>query len=189
MTATDNDTDKNFNEKNLICTHHSSFRRCLKTTAATSSPALMRTTAPHPIRSITTAPPTGPIKVMGPTATWQEPPTLTNTDHADITTLETCYRHHPSICAFAHVCVCIWVYVEDLNNIACLVLEVLSRFKWMQFCYQFDSLLISSRSLDIFIYIFASNCTQWVITALLSVQPTLCLANESIPLYGVSMLL
>lgn len=95
----------------------------------------------------------------------------------------------PSISLCVCVRVCIWVYVEDLNNITCLVLEVLSRFKWMQFWYRFDSLLISSRSLVIFIYIFASNCTQWVIKALLSVQPTLCLANERIPLYGVSMLL
>lgn len=42
-----------------------------------------------------------------------------------------------------------------MNNIACSVLEVLDRFMWMQFCYQFESLLISSHdfiSLSIYLH-------------------------------------
>lgn len=182
MAATDNDTDMNFNEKMFLSNPPSHSCRCLKTTAATSSPAPTRTTAPHPIRSTTAAPPTGPTKTTGPTATWQEPHTPTNTDWADITTLEPCYRHHPSI----RVCVC----GGDMNNIACLVLEVLYRIMWMQFCYQFESLLISSRnffSSSIYLHQTAlseiSKHSYWYNP--LSVWPM----NESIPRYGVSMLL
>lgn len=81
MAATDNDTDKNFIKKNVISNHPSYFCRSLKTTAATLSPALTRMTAPHPITSSTAAaPPTGPTKIMGPMATWQDPHMPMNTD-------------------------------------------------------------------------------------------------------------
>lgn len=70
LAASDNETDKNFNEeKNVISSRPFLFRRCLKTTAATLSPAPMRMTAHPQIRSTTPAPPMGQTKITAPTAT------------------------------------------------------------------------------------------------------------------------
>lgn len=102
MAALDNETDFKW-EKNYL-SHPSSARRCQKTTAATLSPALMRITAHLRVRSTTAVPPTAPIKITGPTATWREPSIPTNTDWADISGAT---PHTPSINLCVCVCVCL----------------------------------------------------------------------------------
>lgn len=81
-----------------------------------------------------------------------------------------------------NLCVCACVYfecvVETWTTLPVWYWKFLIDFMWMQFCYQFWFVTNFLTQFLLFIYIFASNCTQWNIKALLLVQPTLCLANE-----------
>ena len=136
--------------------------RCLKTTAATSSPALTRTTAPRPVRSTTAAPPTGPTRTTAPTAFWRGARILTSTDR---------WHHHTGATLqppYISLCVCVCVCGRDTNNVARLALESL-----IDFCGCSFVISLSLYRFLIFIYIFASNCTRNI-----QVRHTLCLANQ-----------
>lgn len=134
--VTNNDTDKNFNEKKINLQASHSFPQVSKDDRSDIESSSDEDDSPPPNQKHHSSSTNGTNKNHGTNGY------LTGAPYPDEHWLS--WYHDtgamlqtPSINMY--VCECVfWVYGGDMNSIACLVLEVLDRFMWMQFCYQFD---------------------------------------------------
>lgn len=178
MAATDNDTDDTSNEKKLS-QPSLLFLQVSKDDRSDIESSSDEDDSPPPNQKHHSSATNGTNKNHGTNGY------LTGAPYTDEHWLNWYHRSHAtdtifqSVCMCVRVCVCVCLTVWWTHEQHCLSGTGSSWKIYVNAVLLLVSIFTNFLAqLILFIYIFASNYTEWAIKSLLLVQPTLCLANE-----------